>query len=769
MRFLKYVLIFIIFPHLLHAQLTVTTGIPAATLVQNTLVGGGVNISNVTYTGHANAIGRFQTGANPTNLGISEGIIMSTGVVNGAPAIGSPVGNFASSMNSTPGDALLNSLISGTTNDAAILEFDFIPLSDTIRFRYVFGSEEYPEWVGSSFNDVFGFFVTGPNPLGGNYTNRNIALIPGTALPVSINNVHSGSYPQYYVNNEGMNGQTIVFDGFTTVLTAWLVVVPCQQYHIKIAIADAGDSSFDSAVFLEANSFGTSGITVDTDYSIPAIGNFAVEGCNDAILTFCLPQISPSNYNIPLQVGGTATNGVDYTFIPSSLTIPAGQLCIDFIIEAFIDNVAEGIEYIEIVVQTDLCGALDTIIIEIHDYFEPQIIISNDTTICIGESANINAQGDLGISPYTYIWDNGNSNNSQTVSPQNNTTYIVTVTDMCNYTASADVEITVATTDADAGPDQTICHGESTNLTATGGTSYLWSTGQSGATISVTPDQTTTYYVTASGVCIPVDSVTVNISPSPEIVLSQPDPVCSGEQISITASGGESYIWSSNPSDYSLASQAGNTTVNVKPRTTTTYTVTGSNTYGCTGVGYVTAQIYPTPEANFIIDPGVVSSFDPIVNFLDMSSGSPVSWLWSFGDNNFSDLQHPTHTYSDSGGVYPVLLIVTNQYGCIDSITKYAQVRPEFVIYIPNAFSPNGDGINDEIMVFSTGVSEIDFEWMIFDRWGKMVFYSNDIYKGWDGKIYSNPATQDIYHYRLIFRDKTSKLYEHYGVIQLIK
>lgn len=766
MKKLLFTLGFISFFIVVFGQLTVTTGIPAATLVQNTLVGGGVTISNVTYTGPANSIGRFQTGATPTNLGIGEGIIMSSGVVNGTPAIGSPVTNFASTSNMTAGDALLNSLIGGTTNDASVLEFDFTPLSDTIRFRYVFGSEEYPEWVGSSFNDVFGFFVTGPNPLGGTYTNKNIALIPGTASPVSINNIHSGSYSQYYVDNQAIGGTSIVFDGFTTVLTAWLKVVPCQTYHIKLAIADAGDSSYDSAVFLEANSFGTSGITVDTDFSIPSIGNFAVEGCNDAILTFCLPQISPSAYTIPMQVGGSATSGADYPVIPASLTIPAGTLCIDYTIQALIDNLTEGIETIEVIVQTDLCGAVDTIFIDIHDYFMPQLTTSSDTTICIDESANIWAAGSQGITPYTYAWSNGGvTTASQTVTPNQNTTYVVTVTDMCLQTITGDVIITVATTDVNAGNDVTICAGDAANLFATGGTSYLWSEGSTTPNITVSPLQTTSYSVTATGVCIPIDTVTVFVNPLPIVILSQPDPVCAGEDVEISTQGADVFIWSSSPADGTLNGQTTNSIIHVNPNVTTVYTVVATDSNNCINSAQVTALIYPSPRADFIMDPDVVSSFEPIVNFIDMSSGPPETWYWDFGDNQFSDIQHPVHIYSDSGGVFPVTLTVSNQFGCEDVLIKYVTVQPDHVIYIPNSFSPDGDGINDEFVIFSTGVSLRDFDMMIFDRWGNLIFHSEDMFISWDGKYNNNVVQNGVYHYRLLYRDKTNLLHEKFGCI----
>jgi len=152
--------------------------------------------------------------------------------------------------------------------DAAILEFDFTSLVDTIKFRYVFASEEYPTYVCSQYNDVFGFFITGPDPGGGTYTGKNIALIPGTSLPVAINTINSGtpggsysaadcqslSYNSFFKSNIPWM-YNFIYDGFTTILTVVCPVVKCQEYHIKLAITDAGDQSYDSGIFLEKNSF----------------------------------------------------------------------------------------------------------------------------------------------------------------------------------------------------------------------------------------------------------------------------------------------------------------------------------------------------------------------------------------------------------------------------------------------------------------------------------------------------------------------------------
>jgi hypothetical protein len=218
------------------------------------LVGSGVVVTNIVYTGATNASGLFCSGR--AAVGFDNGIVLSSGsATNVAPPNDSA---SATTANDLPGDADLESLIPGfTTFDAAVLEFDFIPSGDIVQFDYVFGSEEYNEFVNSPFNDVFGFFVNGVN----------YALIPGTATPVSINNVNNGNAPanqiaagpcnncEFYVDNAAAPfPRATQLDGLTTVLTMIAPVTPGTLNHMKIAIADAGDPILDSAVFIKAGS-----------------------------------------------------------------------------------------------------------------------------------------------------------------------------------------------------------------------------------------------------------------------------------------------------------------------------------------------------------------------------------------------------------------------------------------------------------------------------------------------------------------------------------
>ncbi|MCF8229675.1 MAG: choice-of-anchor L domain-containing protein, partial [Bacteroidales bacterium] len=331
-------------------QLVIDKSLTPEQLVQQVLIGSGVTVSNVIYTGKADsALGQFMNG-NTTNLGIDEGIVLSSGDVDLIP--GPANGPNASVNNGEPGDEDLDELegVLGT-NDASTLEFDFIPQSDTLTFSYVFGSEEYPEFV-NQFNDVFAFFITGHNPNGPDYVNENIALIPGTNLPVTINNINNGpanngpcTNCEYYINNS--NGLTIVYDGFTTVLTATAVLTPCSTYHMKLSVADDLDFAYDSGVFLEANSFSAQGLNITQNFTQSGdnYGN-TIEGCNDQIIHFELYEALPNDYVIGLTYGGTATPGVDYPAQPDSIVIPAGSTIDSIIIAPYQDNTIEPTESI---------------------------------------------------------------------------------------------------------------------------------------------------------------------------------------------------------------------------------------------------------------------------------------------------------------------------------------------------------------------------------------------------------------------------------------
>lgn len=281
------------------AQLNVTTGLTPTQYVQS-LLGAGVTISNVNYQGGDNVsggkvlwtggydfnvtinqIGSFSNGGT-TNLGLSDGIVLSTGDVDDAahsPVNGQHPSGYPTYTASYDNDLDLRGLVNNYINNCSVLEFDFVPQGNTIEFQYVFASSEYPTFVNSSYNDVFGFFLSGPG-ISGPFSNNsvNIATVPSTTTPVAINNLNNGgsacssggpSGPcqncAYYVDNCG--GSTISYHGFTTVMTATYNVTCGETYHIKLAIGDVDDVNWDSAVFLKNNSF-TSNASTNTTQSL---------------------------------------------------------------------------------------------------------------------------------------------------------------------------------------------------------------------------------------------------------------------------------------------------------------------------------------------------------------------------------------------------------------------------------------------------------------------------------------------------------------------
>lgn len=225
----------------------------AANLAQS-LVGSGVTISNVTYTGSNGASGYF-TGGTAAGIGINSGIVLTTGYASNLNGTTNTQDSITGN-NGLSGVSYLNALIPGyTTNDATVLAFDFVSTGTEAYFAYVFGSEEYNEYVGTSYNDVFGFFVNGTA------LTDNVATLPDGTV-VSINNINTASKSSYYNNNDPTDLTPTPFnfeyDGFTDPLVASILGLTAgDTYHLTLAIADAGDHILDSGVFLAAGTFGT--------------------------------------------------------------------------------------------------------------------------------------------------------------------------------------------------------------------------------------------------------------------------------------------------------------------------------------------------------------------------------------------------------------------------------------------------------------------------------------------------------------------------------
>jgi gliding motility-associated-like protein len=399
-----------------HSQLNIINSKSPSQLVSDILIGPGVNVTNISFKGdNSTGIAEFTyknvTGSN--NLGLDKGIFLSTG--NTQNASGPNISQNLGSQGSNLSDKDLDSIIKKTgkkTTDATILEFDFIPMSDSIQFKYVFASEEYPEFNCSSFNDVFAFMLSGPDPSGGSdFYNKNLALVPGTTeTNVSVNTINSGTvsgsnneticdaidpdwklYSKYFVPNYPNlpASNQITFDGYTIPLIAKSAVKCGATYHMKIAVADVGDQNYDSGVFLLANSLFSNIITTESreqknDLTVISDSNI-VENCSKGILTFKIGTKSSQETIISYNISGQAINGTDFQNLPGTITIPANQDSVQLLISPITDNQVENDEILTISYNAGGCVGIVNKSFVIKDKpIKPVTDFNYDSIICIG-------------------------------------------------------------------------------------------------------------------------------------------------------------------------------------------------------------------------------------------------------------------------------------------------------------------------------------------------------------------------------------------------
>jgi hypothetical protein len=243
------------------SQALIITSENNGTTIANTIAGAGITVSNVSYTGAAGASGKF-IGGNSSGLGIDTGVVLSTGQATIAQGINNL--SSAGADTGTAGYAPLTTLAAATTYDATVLSFDFEfdgGLGGDLFFNFVFGSEEYLEYVNKGYNDVFGFFVDG----------TNVALVPGTSNPISIDNINTTSNSSLFVDNTAGTYNTQI-DGFTKTLQININDLSAGTHKMEFAIADVGDHVFDSWIFIQAKSFSNQPVGVPEPGSLLLLG-----------------------------------------------------------------------------------------------------------------------------------------------------------------------------------------------------------------------------------------------------------------------------------------------------------------------------------------------------------------------------------------------------------------------------------------------------------------------------------------------------------------
>lgn len=431
-------------------------------IIQKLFASPNVQITNVNFQGYyvpstgvngdIKDIGVFNS--KNSTVGIDSGIILTTGFLNPPYGLGQPASVNANDFKPTAGDSLLNTLINYPTDftlGGAVLEFDFVPNGDSIKFEYVFASDEYPDQLCIDDNDVFAFFISGPGITG----IKNIALVPNSTYPVciksindtsivprnyNISNCNSVSNAQYYVNH--INDTNFIFNGSTTILTAKEKTIPCETYHMKFAIAEVGSIADNSAVFLKANSFNSEPLKITSDISYNNGDTALFEACSGAKLIIRRTYNLQSSKTYKLNILGSAINGIDYTMLPTTITMQPNQMYDTIVLQPIVDFISDNSETVIIKIGDTLCNG---------NYYETEItfvilerinlteIEHSQQGYCDGLTVEFHYQ-----SQYTdqYFWDFGEENN------QNDTSSIFapkyTYPDSGSYTVTLITKNTVA-------------------------------------------------------------------------------------------------------------------------------------------------------------------------------------------------------------------------------------------------------------------------------------------------------------------------------------
>lgn len=850
-------------------------GYSAESLVKDVFAKGACdNISNIRRLGNSDGIGYFENGK--TSIGMERGIVIATGSIKQAEGP-NQAGDRSGNLNDMTGDPDLAKLSTHRILDAVGIEFDFVPLDSFVRFRYVFASEEYCEFVGSVYNDVFGFFVSGPGIEGSFSRNsKNVALIPGSNSYVAINSVNHNQHSEYFIRNElekdarqcgiePINSpykDLIEYDGFTKILTATLKLIPCETYHIRFMVSDVADRHYDSAVFLEAESFNIGGTVV-----IGAKGNNqsnAVEGCQEAAFVFERGELEnldkPLSVRIKIANESTATEGVDFEPIPRTITIPAGQKSIRLPVKVFNDGIAESPE--KLAIELDIPCACYTGAATLQLTDAPKVaVVLPDAFVCRSTTTTLQPLVSGGSAPYIYRWSNGATTSSINITAGSIGNYAITVMDQCGSIASDSASVTPIE------PPSAVLSGETT--ICTGDTAML------PVTLVGTPPWRLTY--TINGVPQPsVENITTTNYSLPATkqgtyeITKIEDAGCAGTATGVAKVGVISvdmdakvqnvrcaegvdgairvenvlgnapfrYQWSNNLGqqpdvadlkagsyfvtiidqlgcdavfEWTITQPAPLAPVNFNCNDLTDagfqFTAKGGTPpyrYSTDGATFADAAIFKTLEpgktyALTIRDaegcelqqsltmPPVYDKMVELPATLELSIGELYEFKpkLNLAESLIAKIKWESEsTLSCNNCLNPQIealipgtykLEITDVFGCTGEAKVQVTLSHDVDVYIPTAFSPNGDRFNDFFTVYANeNQVKMVRSLLIFDRWGNQLFNAsdflpNDERSGWDGYVKGELANAGVFIYvaTLQLRDGTDKIEK--GQILLIR
>ena len=790
------------------AQMTITpiTNQDVKQILETYFLGEGVKIDttrpiyfNGQTTINNNQIGTFtntDTSYSGKNIPIKSGLILATdackniaggyesrqnaihGADTYAPALYMAYKNYVNSDLNKYG----NSMSGGSPNkfnDIAVLDFWVIPQACEMSFKYCFGSEEYPNYVCTGFNDFFGLFCDGPydanlDPYtedGIFYPNpTNIAVIPGTyeedefteGLPVMINTCNNknsnnscgGDNNEYFIDNRTKTCKTTTLGGYTRRLTTAMVkTVPGMKYHIQIAICNIDDQALQSAVFLEAGSFSAKKIDVESAYTM-TLKKYTE---NDPVAGYRVKQ---------------TTNG-DTLF-----TAFQGCVADTMILHANYIADEEESEYQFFLIPSDDCDLLRG---KDYDFF----LVNKDGSVDSLPASNTVKMpaGDSIIKYVLKYYPNGERQCGETCS-------LMFISTDCNGDPRHTVYFMLeepCQLDLNVEGGITVCHDmlpikdtvkikignvvSFANVNVTRGGNIIWQ--DTVKNTFFTKD--TTFYIEVpvlissvgdtNGVTVKVTdqcdreidtTVYYKVLTSETKATADKIYICDGDSVVLSCPDAATYTWTSLPVDTSLVLNDNSKLQNptVKPNISTTYTIVTVSEEGCIASDSIKISVEPIIKAEMELNPKKVYYSNPEIQYKDLSDDA-FAREWYFGDGTTSSYATGYHTYktdtSEDSHLYEVMLIVYNKAMCPDTIIDSVLVETDFTFWTPNAFMP---GYSESSVAYfgPKGALLKDWELFIYNRWGAKIFEGKE--KMWDGKLENGQiAPQGTYIYYITYKD----------------
>ncbi|SFT54150.1 gliding motility-associated C-terminal domain-containing protein [Lishizhenia tianjinensis] len=497
-----------------------------------------------------------------------------------------------------------------------------------------------------------------------------------------------------------------------------------------------------------------------------------------APLALNLVQVDPilcngdANGSITVDaVGGTPIYA--YTWLNSSSLVGANISGLD------------AQNYIGIV--TDVNGCTDTLEVPLDDPELLEATITADTALCFGAAIDVVVAPVGGTGNYNYSWTPNLSTGSLLNDvPQADQVYTCTVTDANNCNVTVATTVIVHYTDPDditAISDQlTICEFDSVML------SYSFASSTIGLDIewehcpTCDPDQPvfaqivsdTMFVISATNQCSQTvyDTVYVNYHELPVVDIAlNSDTICEFNTVSFINYGDNNPSW-----DYAWDFGDGNTSTDPSPENFYDYngsynvSLLVTNEFGCTSLDTASATIVVNPQAiaSFIIDPGSVTTMDdPVFNFTNTAIHAN-EFIWIFGDGDYSFQEHPTHMY-EYYGEYNVLQIANNEFNCPDTLAKPITIKPSHGVYVPNAFTPDGDKYNNTFFPETYGLAKDGYHMQIFNRWGEVIFESFEEQIGWDGKYQETPVKEGVYTWVIYYKTLDNQVHKIVGHVSVLR